>query len=117
MTAPTTEKVSTMAQARTTELASLALPLGSSRAVELTVRANTIPPTTNAMESVTSDHASQEAARWLIPPIPLLCTLSLQSQHHSTTPPSPQRYGNRYEEEFLKNVRLHQLPTRTWWWP
>src|SRR5215204_2880021 len=33
-----------------------------------------------------------------------------------TALPSPKRYDNRYEQEFLKNIRPHQLPTRTWWW-
>jgi hypothetical protein len=36
------------------------------------------------------------------------------SQHHSTALPSPKRYDKRYEQEFLDNNRLYQLPTSTW---
>src|SRR5215212_11670940 len=66
--APTTEKVSTMAEVRTKELAAPTLPYGSSRAVDLTIRANATPPTRSATESAHSDQASHEAARVLIPP-------------------------------------------------
>src|SRR5215208_5267246 len=39
-----------------------------------------------------------------------------QQADQFTALPSPKRYDNRYEQEFLKNIRPHQLPTRTWWW-
>jgi hypothetical protein len=45
-------------------------------------------------------------------PVPLY----LESRHHFTAAPSPERYGNRYEQEFLKNIRPHQLPTRIRGW-
>jgi len=45
-----------------------------------------------------------------------LALLPLVSQDQFTALPSPKRYDNRYEQEFLKNIRPHQLPTRTWWW-
>jgi hypothetical protein len=63
-------KVSNMAKASTTELASPVLPFGSSGAVDLTAQANAIPPTRNAMESATNDQASQEAVFRLILPAP-----------------------------------------------
>src|SRR5215207_3502659 len=75
--APTTEKVSTMAEVRTKELAAPTLPYGSSRAVDRTIRANATPPIRSATESAHSDQASQEAARVLIPPIPRSCSLVL----------------------------------------
>src|SRR5215216_663837 len=90
--APTTEKVSTMAEVRTKELAAPTLPYGSSRAVDLTIRANATPPTRSATESAHNDQASQAAARVLILPTPRPWPLPLLSQHYSTAPPSPKRY-------------------------
>jgi len=34
---------------------------------------------------------------------------------HSTALPSSNRYDKRYEGKVLKNIRLYQLTTRTWW--
>ena len=47
--------------------------------------------------------------------------VSLLSQHHSTRRPSPKRYDNLYEDEFLENFRLYQRPRghgapRMWRW-
>ena len=67
--------MSTMAKVRTKELAAPTLPYGSSRAVDLTIRANATPPTRSATESAHSDQASHEAARVLIPPIPRSCSV------------------------------------------
>src|SRR5215217_5236961 len=39
----------------------------------------------------------------LLPPLP---------QHHSTVCSTPERY----EEKSIKNISLHQLPTRMWRW-
>src|SRR5215208_2765791 len=57
--------------------------------------------------------ASTPAKRWhgysshrLLDP----ARLSLPSQRHSTALPSPKRYDNRYELEFLENIRLYQRP-------
>jgi hypothetical protein len=52
------------------------------------------------------------SSRRLLDPV----LLPLLSQHHSTAPPSSKRYDNRYEEKFLRDIRPHQLPTRTWGW-
>jgi hypothetical protein len=38
----------------------------------------------------------------------------LSQQPHSTALPSPKRYDNRDEQEFLDKNRLYQLPTSTW---
>jgi hypothetical protein len=39
------------------------------------------------------------------------------SQPYSTALPSAKRYDKRYEKGFLKNIRPHQLPARTWGGP
>src|SRR5215217_9378635 len=108
--APTTEKVSTMAEVRTKELAAPTLPYGSSRAVDLTIRANATPPTRSATESAHSDQASHEAARVLIPPIPRSCSVvpsvtaalysstvsqALRSQAVSELPRMPKRRSSQ----------------------
>src|SRR5215204_6558527 len=55
-------------------------------------------------------------ARVLIPPVPRSILLApYLSQLHSTARPSPKRYDNRYEGKVLKNIRLYQLTTSTWW--
>jgi len=48
----------------------------------------------------------------LLDPAPL----TFLSHHHSTGRPSAKRYDKRHEEKFLENIRLYQLPTRTWGW-
>src|SRR5215218_2313975 len=85
--APTTEKVSNVAKLRTTLPSSASPPYGNSTAVDLVVRAKVIPPRRSATESATSDQASQEAARVLIPPTPCSCSLapSVTTPLYSTT--------------------------------
>src|SRR5215212_9967374 len=123
--APTTEKVSTMAEVRTKELAAPTLPYGSSRAVDLTIRANATPPTRSATESAHSDQASHEAARVLIPPIPRSCSVvpsvtaalysstvsqALRSQAVSELPRMPKRRSSRRRESLHRATPIGPGP-------
>jgi hypothetical protein len=62
----------------------------------------------SAMQSIPSDHANQAAVRVLIPPTPRPCFLPLLSQHHSTAPPSPKRYGAGFARRRAGPARRHR---------
>src|SRR4028119_317029 len=75
-TAPTTEKVSTVARLRTATSSSALPPYASPGTVAPVVRDNAIPPRRRDTDSVTSDQASHEAARRPIPPTSCSCSLA-----------------------------------------
>jgi len=54
-------------------------------------------------QSAASDQASHEVARALIPLAPCSCIWFFRSRDYSTVPPSPKRYGKRYEVEERAN--------------
>src|SRR5215204_4184142 len=67
---------------------------GSSSVMKSSMRASVMSTTHTAH----ADHATQAAVRRLIPrPLTSVVPLSLTSQYYSTAPPSPERYGIRYE--------------------
>src|SRR5215203_3655429 len=81
-------------------LRSRANSLGMLRTKTPTVRSATATHTTRAMRSqrpwrVVADVEARGLIPRLLDPVPL----PRLSQHHSTAPPSPKRYGNRYEVE------------------
>src|SRR5829696_8309014 len=70
MMAPTTENVSSVTRLTITLKGSASLSYVSCAPKGLAIRANEIPPASRATASPTSDHASHEAVRVLIPPTP-----------------------------------------------
>src|SRR5829696_5662506 len=95
MMAPTTEKAS----ARTDSVTKPSY--GRSGTVDRVISANESPPTSSTTDSVTSDQASQEAARVLIPPTPRSCSLAPSS----TTP----LYSTIVSQVVRQALRGHNL--------
>jgi hypothetical protein len=54
-------------------------------------------------ETAHKDPANHAAARWLILPIPRLCSLAPSVTTPLYSLPSPKRYGKRYEDRFVSN--------------
>src|SRR5215211_7068484 len=109
--APTIEKGSHVAKVKTV---SIAPPYGSSGLVDPIVLASAIPPTMSAMDSATSDHASQEAARVLIPrnPRPRSLAPSVTTLLYSTTVSQTLRKalrGRRFRVNFGDGVFPYEL--------